>query len=213
MALKCMKTLSATVIAATIGFSASAAQASVILNGNFDAGLSPWQTSGNVTLAGQYGAGFNWGAGSVTQDGIYAISFNGGDKTPNGKVWQTFATQVGMTYNVTFDYGVTSSNGRSQSINVSALDSSNKSLAAITATATSYNWTATPLSTFHFSFVADSIQSTLMFADISYNNSISLDGLLDNVSVVAASVPEPASLALLGAGFVGLGALRRRNKA
>jgi PEP-CTERM motif len=45
---------------------------------------------------------------------------------------------------------------------------------------------------------------------LQWNPTISLDGILDNISVEVRGVPEPAALTLLGIGIAGL-ALRRRK--
>ncbi|HTD02197.1 DUF642 domain-containing protein [Undibacterium sp.] len=196
------------ILAMTVLLAAGAANANLITNGNFESGkLTPWNGSGNVSLVSAKGGDFWFGGGSAAQDGVYAIAFNSGDKAPDGVLWQTFATQAGLTYTVSFDYGT--SRGGSQSLLTSILGGDGvAALANMTATAS--NTDHQPLITYNFSFVADGSQSTLRFADSRQNSTGSLDGILDNVSVVSA-VPEPASLALLCIGMAGLGFGRRKK--
>jgi hypothetical protein len=189
---------------------AGTANASVISNGNFEQGLAGWTMTGNAVLATQYGAGFNWGGGSVAQNGTYAISFNGGNLPSTGAIWQSFATVIGTTYSVQFDYGSTSP--WAQSMNWTVLGANQGTIDSARVTD---NNTAGLLNTYNFTFVANSLSSTLRFNDYVGNNSNSNDGLLDNISVNAnpSAVPEPGSLALLGLGILGVGMVRRRKAA
>ena len=182
------------------------ASAAPIVNGDFETGLAGWTTTNNVHLAGPAGGAFWFGAGSDAQNGSHAIAFNAGDSAPNGAIGQSFATTTGAHYTITFDFGATRcQRSCGQSVVASVLGGDGiASLASMTANGTSTGL----LNSFTFGFVANGANSTLRFADIAANDSLWLDGVLDNVDVQA--VPEPGSLALLGLGLFGIAARRRR---
>jgi hypothetical protein len=193
---------------AAIGLTAALnAAANPIVNGGFEAGLAGWNTTGNVHVATPTGGAFWFGAGSIAQSGHYAVAFNAGDSAPNGFIEQSFATTTGAHYTVTYDFGATNCQfSCGQTLLASVLGNDGiASLASMTAAGISSG----PLGTFTFDFVANGSTSTLRFSDIALNDTVWLDGVLDNVNVQA--VPEPASLALLGLGLFGIAAGRRRK--
>jgi hypothetical protein len=196
-------------IGLTLAFGASAAP---IVNGDFEAGLAGWNISGNTILASPAGGAFWFGAGSAAQNGTHAIAFNAGDTAPNGKLSQTFGTVAGAHYTITFDFGATNcqfSCGQSLLAEILGYEGANLN------DTFAQGQSGGPLGSFSFDFIADGEEATLRFSDFDNNDTVWLDGVLDNVSVAAdasTDVPEPAPLALFAAALMGLGvALRRKN--
>ena len=151
--------------------------------------------------------------------GDFLLDLTAYQTTALGGVSQSFATEIGRRYDVSFDIGIGGSgplqpqaqtqgpisvSARLESADGVLFQDSFSSLAGSFATAT---WT-----TAHFSFVAASTTSTLSLTGLSRGPFNSNFIGLDNVSV-AAAVPEPASCALLSSGLILLGALGRRRTA
>ncbi|WP_174274294.1 PEPxxWA-CTERM sorting domain-containing protein [Sphingomonas bacterium] len=196
-----LKTVVALSVACLVGV--SAADAAPLINGNFETGsLSGWTATGHVATAHIPYFGLNDPGYSS-----YVAIFNSGDSTPNGVLSQTVSTLAGVTYAFSFDYGVTS--GGSQSIVASVIDALGQTQLA----SQMFSSTSTGIQLRTFNFTATSSSTTLRFADVGSNNSISQDGAIDNVALTAAAVPEPASWAMMVAGFGAVGsAMRSRRK-
>ncbi|GGE79686.1 hypothetical protein CR103_12290 [Massilia psychrophila] len=208
------------IIAAIAVISASAANANIIINGNFEAGsLAGWTALNNVQIVHDDGVSpnnFYQGAGN-SQNGDWAALFNTGKSTPNGILSQSFATTIGKTYQVVFEFGVTKPGSAKGEQNLMATVSGTGANPLFSKTFNDTN-PNTILKTFSFDFVANSVSSTLKFSDLAANGTDVFAGLLDNVmvdevSAPAAAVPEPASLGLFGLGMAGLAALRRKRSA
>jgi hypothetical protein len=203
-AISCRPLVIPAAVAAMLG-SIQNADANLIQNGNFETGsLSPWTTTGNVTIAGVPDSG----EGSTAVDGNYYAVFNAANTTPNGVLSQTFAAIAGTQYSLTYYYG--SNGGQIQSITaaikpfgMSAVASQFSTLPAVSGA----------LSQFTLTFFATSTSNlTLSFTDFSGNLTNGTDGFIDNVSLTA--VPEPSSLAVMAIGLLfGFGAFRSGRRA
>ena len=134
-------------------------RANEITNGNFNTDLSSWAVTGNT----------DWDSGSQR------VRFGqiGG---ANGTISQTFATNIGETYYVQFDYGDASAT-RSQSLNVEVVGSG--SVLDVDVVSSVANNTQQP---YTLKFVADSTSSTITFSDTSVDHS-GVRGYLDNIEV------------------------------
>lgn len=146
----------------------------LIANGGFESGLGGWLSSGNVKLA--------QGPPYLPSEGIQLLAFNGGNQTPNGVVSQALATQVGQTYQLSFDIGVLAFNTTTQSLGVSIVGNaiiSSQKYNLKTIKGKTILWKSESLS-----FIANSKTTTLTFSDRS-STSHSIDLLLDNIRIVS----------------------------
>lgn len=158
----------------------------LIVNGGFESNFTGWMSTGNQ--------GVQSAAPYTPTEGSQLVAFNAVNRLPDGVLAQSFATVVGQTYTLEFDAGVLAYNSNSQAmqVNVTGISNTLSKEISVTAAPTGVNrWTPQI-----FTFVADSVASTLTFSDESaFTNSIDL--LLDNVRVTAAatSLPRPSVLA------------------
>jgi hypothetical protein len=190
---------------------------------NTGLGSDDWQTAGATGIPDWTNvAGFanEFWVGASNSYSLSASSGNGSayfvdltgqaNNKPYGGIEQTISTTLGDKYELTFDLGSST-----------LYNSSGLGAAALTASATGASLLASQLFTLSpsnsnqwapetLSFTADSTSTTIEFlADSSYTSRYTG---LDNVAVSAAGVPEPATWAMLLAGFFGLGGMMRTQR-
>ena len=155
-------------------------------------GLTGWSISGSVDLIKDY-----WAPAS----GSYSLDLNGGGAST---ISQSFATQIGVLYNVSFSMAGNPDGGGNKSINANVTTPNTYTFDISNSTHANMGWV-----TKTFSFVATSNSSTLSFVGNAVNGPYG--AALDNVSVT--SVPEPATYAmmLVGLSVMGYAARSRRH--
>tara|TARA_R110000744_G_scaffold343422_1_gene448651 strand:+ start:402 stop:1025 length:624 start_codon:yes stop_codon:yes gene_type:complete len=200
-----------TLIVSCLAGSAIAGTPSLIINGSFEeSSLNPggsWSVlgGGNTSINGwiTIGGGIDYfGTILNASDGIHSIDIN--NLNSGGGIAQTFETQIGWIYTVTFDMSANMSGGPVEKImNVSAAGSGEDFVFDYVATgATPQN----PMWESHeWTFTATSTSSTLQFMGVSGGV---YGAALDNVYVTG-EVPAPSALGLIG--LAGLMGTRRRR--
>jgi choice-of-anchor C domain-containing protein len=197
---------------------------SLIVNGSFESGPAGYYLPGYITLPDGDASITGWvvktpsPGGNIdyvstywqSSDGQHSLDLNGTETQGPGGIAQTFSTEPGQFYTVTFDIASNptiqdffpvkimevSAAGQSQQFSVDSTGHTNQSMGW-----ESHTW----------SFQSTDYNTQLWFYMISPNYGNEGIGV-DNISVTA--VPEPSTLVLLGMGIVSLLACawRRHNK-
>lgn len=209
-----MKILLTSLVAAALAITATqSASANAVINGDFTNGLTGWNVSGSGTTPGQgltvvtangvaqsdqYGDAF-----PTTPDGsTHAIYFV--DDNANKSLMQSISLLAHTTYDLTFALLATSS-GAANPNAFTVTDSIGGAVSSFTSSSLAVgSWTTETLQ-----FTTQAAGNYLLDFNFTSGATPAKDVALSDVAVNA--VPEPASMALVGAALFGLGMTRRRN--
>jgi hypothetical protein len=191
----------AAAISAALGLSAmlgAEANAATIVNGDFSSGLSGWTVGGAVIAAD--GATYNPCCGTPVETTPTFAAFGPGNVTDVNTLSQTFSTDAGKTYTVSFESGALG--GGSQNLSYAVTGAG---VAGGTVTENADDSLVTTFKPTIFKFLSTTTGSTtLTFTDASFADGV--DPVLTDVSL---AVPEPATWATMLVGLFGLGATMR----
>ena len=188
--MKLVALVCAVAITCFTGQAVHAAPTNYIVNGGFETGdFTGWSAAGDNTYVNSSFYSY------VPNTGTYAAYL--GAVSILGSLTQTFTDMAGQALTIGFSLasdGSTPNEFRVDFNGATLFDSVN----IVSQAYMPYSFTVTATGT-----------DTLTFYERNEPGFLSLD----DVSVVVTAVPEPASLALLGAGLVGAGVIRRRRAA
>ena len=168
--------------------------------------IGPWVTSNPQGFDAVFYQSTAFGIS--VQDGSYSVGF-GGNGSVGGVLSQTFDTVAGVIYDVKF-FVAKQQDGAPGNAATYALSVINAATSASLYGSTGQINSET-FQQVTFDFTATGTSSTLSFTDTGGVFNSAYNQQVDNFTVTArqTAVPEPASLLLLGAGLLGLGAARR----
>lgn len=178
--------------------------ANLVVNGDFENDFAGWSVVPDVRIGtSEAYRTFAFGSGD-TGTGKFA-AFGSGNATELGSISQVIGTVAGQAYSLTFSYGIFNRDSKVQAMQVT-VGGATFDLAPPSPT----NDLTFVLRPFEFQFAAAGPSTLIGFRDLSADT-VSVDGLLDDVRVVALQVPAPGSMALVGIGLLaGLGLAWRR---
>lgn len=198
---------------------APAFSANLITNGGFEADavgsstISAWQVAlgagdGIDVTSGQGYQSCCASYGSAASLANQFIAFGGGDSGNAALISQSFNTTASL-YTVSFDTGAF---GGEQTITATAFDAlTNAVLGTLSVTAPGTNNFDSMFTTSFFSFLGAGNAVKLSFTAAG-SATRSRDAFLDNVSVIGAAVPEPASWVMMLGGFGLIGGALRSSR-
>ncbi|WP_426960198.1 carbohydrate binding domain-containing protein [Muricoccus radiodurans] len=206
--------LGTTALATSLVFAVSAS-AAIVTNGSFENGLNGWTTTGSGVTPGigitviETGGTNSTGYGDnvANYDGTHAAFFV--DDQAVEDLFQSVSLKAGVFYSLSFALWATAS-GAANPFNFTLENS--VGLNVLDTTGNSGNSTGVPVGTwtpYSYNFTVNSDDNYRLNFHFTSGLTPAKDVLLDGVAITA--VPEPATLALFGAGLLGLGFVRRRK--
>ncbi len=165
-----------------------------------------------------WGPGNGVGSANYSNNGLTGSSPTGGNyiladggSSYAGAISQTVSgLTAGTAYQLTFDWATGQFSGYS-GITKETWDVTFGGVMQSTETVTTASHGSTPWHTATMNFVASSSQQLLSFLADGTPNGEPPTLLLDNVSLKASNVPEPASMVMLATGLAAIGFVKRRR--
>jgi hypothetical protein len=182
------------------------ANAATVNNGDFESGAAGWTVTPVVYIGPIAPYGGCCGYTGTYTGGLQAAFFGAGDGV-GGSIYQDITTVANQMYKVSFEYGAVAV-ASPQSLQVSILDGvTTLNAASVSATGTFDR--AAILSGYGITFTATGTTTRLSFLDTSAVTT-SVDGVLDNISIIA--VPEAGTISMMLGGLAMMGFMARRRR-